>query len=156
MASSPPPGQQQYPPYQPYPPAPPVNGLAVAALVCGVAAFVTGITFIPAIICGHLGRREIRRTGERGDGMAIAGLVCGYVAGILSIAVVLIIGLLAARAASTVTNVRFLPVYSATAVPIDPPPPAIPMGPGTGALPTPAVHQVTTTVPLPVAPSPRH
>jgi hypothetical protein len=150
VASSPPPGQQQYPPYQPYPPAPPMNGLAVAALVCGVAAFVTGITFIPAIICGHLGRREIRRTGERGDGMAIAGLVCGYVAGILSIAVVLIIGLLAVRAASTVTNVRFLPAYSTTAVPVGPPAPAIPM------LPTPAVDPVTRIAPLPAAPSLRH
>jgi Domain of unknown function (DUF4190) len=156
VANPPPPGQQQYPPYQPYPAAPPVNGLAVAALVCGVAAFVTGITFIPAIICGHLGRREIRRTGERGDGMAIAGLVCGYIAGILSIAVVLIIGLLAARAASTVTNVRFLPAFSTSAVPVGPPPPGISVIPATATLPTPAVGPVTRGAPLPAAPSLRH
>ena len=79
MAYSPPPGQQNhgpqqpYPPYQGpyphYPPAPPTNGLAIASLVCGVGAFVIGLSFIPAIICGHIARGQIRRTGERGGGM---------------------------------------------------------------------------------------
>ena len=139
MAYSRPPGQQYYPPYQqPYPPARPTNGLAVAALVCGAGAFVTGITFIPAIICGHLARREIRRTGEQGDGMAIAGLVCGYIGGILSIAVILVVGLLASRAASTV-NVQLLPAVSSSAVPA----PAVPAP----AAPGPAV-------PAPAAPGP--
>jgi hypothetical protein len=125
VAYSPPPGQQQY---QPYPPAPPTNGLAIAALVCGAGAFVTGVTFVPAIICGHLARREIRRTGEQGDGMAIAGLVCGYVAGLLSVVVVVAIGLLAATAASPVINYQLLPAYSTSAVPANPaaPPPAAP------------------------------
>ena len=149
MAYSPPPGQQYYPAYQPYPPARPTNGLAIAALVCGVAAFVTGITFIPAIICGHLARREIRRTGEQGNGMATAGLVCGYVGGILSIAVVLVIGLLAVRAASTVTNMQLLPDFSTTAVP------AVPVGGPAPAVP--AVPIVPTTVtPALSAPSLSH
>jgi peptidyl-prolyl cis-trans isomerase B (cyclophilin B) len=140
VAYSPPPGQQYYPPYQPYqayPPARPTNGLAIAALICGVAAFVTGISFIPAVICGHLARREIRRTGEQGYGMATAGLVCGYIGGILSIAVVLIIGLLAARAASTVTNMQLLPAYSTSAAPVGAPAPAVPIVPPTAALPSP-------------------
>ena len=89
MAYSPPPGQQYdgpqppYPayqqPYSPYPPAPPTNGLAIAALVCGVGGFVIGLSFIPAIICGHLARAQIRRTGEQGAGLALAGLILGYV-----------------------------------------------------------------------------
>ena len=89
MAYSPPPGQQNYGPQQPYPPyqapyayyppAPPTNGLAIAALVCGVGGFVVGLSFIPAIICGHLARRQIRQTGEQGAGMALAGLILGYV-----------------------------------------------------------------------------
>ena len=92
MAYSPPPGQQHYgpqppyppyqqpyPPYAPYPPAPPTNGLAIAALVCGVGGFVVGLSFIPAIICGHLARRQIRQTGEQGAGLALAGLILGYV-----------------------------------------------------------------------------
>jgi hypothetical protein len=162
VAYSPPPGQQYYPAYQPYPPAPPTNGLAVAALVCGVAAFVTGITFIPAIICGHLARREIRRTGEQGNGMAIAGLVCGYVGGILSIAVVLVIGLLTARAASTVTNVRLLPAYSSSAVPAVPAVPVgsrglpVPIAPVLATLPTPAIAPVASGAPSPAAPSLGH
>jgi hypothetical protein len=151
VAYSPPPGQQYQPAYQqyqPYPPARPTNGLAIAALVCGVGAFVTGITFIPAIICGHLARREIRRTGEQGDGMAVAGLVCGYVGGILSIAIILVVGLLAARAASTVTNVRLLPVFSTSAVP------AVPVAPGTLLLPNLGTDPAASGASIPAASSP--
>jgi hypothetical protein len=62
-----------------YPAAPdPTNGLAVGALICGIAEIFFGLTAIPAVILGHLARQNIRRTGERGDGMAIAGLVLGY------------------------------------------------------------------------------
>jgi hypothetical protein len=51
------------------------NTLAVLALVFGL----TGIS-LGAVICGHLGLAQIRRTGERGHGMAVAGLVLGYLA----------------------------------------------------------------------------
>ena len=106
MAYSPPPGQQYYPPYQPYPPYPPVrptNGLAIAALVCGIAQFVTGFTFIPAIICGHLARRQIRRTGEQGEGMAVAGLILGYVGGVIVIMLVLVMALVVVKSGSAVS-----------------------------------------------------
>ena len=62
---------------------PPVstNSLARASLVLGVAEFVTiGLTAIPAIICGHMAKREMRQTGQRGDGLATSGLVLGYMA----------------------------------------------------------------------------
>ena len=62
---------------------PPVttNSLARASLVLGVAEFFTmGLTAIPAIICGHMAKREMRQTGQRGDGLAISGLVLGYMA----------------------------------------------------------------------------
>jgi hypothetical protein len=104
MAYSPPPGQQYYPPYQPYPPVRATNGLAIAALVCGVAQFVTGVAFIPAIICGHLARRQIRRTGEQGDGMAVAGLILGYVGGVIFIVLALVMGLLLTRVAGSVSH----------------------------------------------------
>ena len=104
MAYSPPPGQQYYPPYQPYPLVRPTNGLAIAALVCGIAAFVTGITCIPAIICGHMARRQIRQTGEQGDGLAVAGLILGYISVALFIVAVLAIGLFMTKAASTVSH----------------------------------------------------
>jgi Domain of unknown function (DUF4190) len=86
-----PPNQQPYPPYAPYPPAPPTNGLAIAALVCGVGGFVVGLSFIPAIICGHLARRQIRQTGEQGAGLALAGLILGYVGTALFIVLIAVL-----------------------------------------------------------------
>jgi Domain of unknown function (DUF4190)/Domain of unknown function (DUF1707) len=68
-------------PYQGYYPVVtnPTIGLAIGALICGIAEiFTLGLASIPAVILGHLARQQIRRTGERGDGMAIAGLVLGY------------------------------------------------------------------------------
>jgi len=62
---------------------PPVstNSLARASLVLGIAEFFTmGLTAIPAIICGHMAKREMRQTGQRGDGLATSGLVLGYMA----------------------------------------------------------------------------
>jgi len=65
------------------PPAPQVmlrtNPLAITSLVCGIAQIMFGpFATIPAIVCGHVGRSQIRRTGENGAGMAVAGLVLGY------------------------------------------------------------------------------
>lgn len=56
------------------------SGLAIASLVCGLGGFATCFfTAIPAVICGHLALREIRRDSQvDGRGMAIAGLVIGY------------------------------------------------------------------------------
>jgi hypothetical protein len=83
------------PPYQTQPPqwgvSQRTNTLAIVSLVCGIAQFATGITFIPAIICGHLARTQIRRTGEQGDGMALAGLILGYVGAVLTVILVVII-----------------------------------------------------------------
>ena len=107
VANSPPPGQQYYgpqppypayqQPYPPYPPAPPTNGLAIAALVCGVGGFVIGLSFIPAIICGHLARRQIRQTGEQGAGLALAGLVLGYVGIVLFIALIAVLAVIVTK-----------------------------------------------------------
>jgi uncharacterized protein DUF4190 len=98
VAYSPPPGQQNYgpqppypayqQPYSPYPPTAPTNGLAIAALVCGIGGFVIGLSFIPAIICGHIARKQIRQTGEQGAGLALAGLILGYVGTVLFIALI--------------------------------------------------------------------
>jgi hypothetical protein len=60
-------------------PPQPTSGLAIGAMVCGIAEiFTLGFAAIPAVILGHLARAQIKQTGERGDGMAIAGLVLGY------------------------------------------------------------------------------
>jgi Domain of unknown function (DUF4190) len=143
MAYSPPPGQpdygpqQPYPPYQgpypayqgPYPAYPPAlttNGLAIASLVCGVGTFVIGLSFIPAIICGHIARRQIRQTGEQGGGLALAGLILGYVGGALFIAAVLAIVFLVTKVSSSVS------VGNGVGVPGGIPVPAAPPFPGPG------------------------
>ena len=63
------------------PPPPSTNSMAVASMVLGVAEFFTvGLTAIPAVICGHIARRQMRETAQRGDGLATGGLVLGYLA----------------------------------------------------------------------------
>jgi Domain of unknown function (DUF1707)/Domain of unknown function (DUF4190) len=68
------------PAYQP-PPSGGTNSMAIASMVLGVAEFFTaGLTAIPAVICGHIARRQMKQTAERGDGLATSGLVLGYMA----------------------------------------------------------------------------
>ncbi|MCJ0979003.1 DUF4190 domain-containing protein [Rhodococcus sp. ARC_M12] len=121
------PGQQQYPPYQNtqqpnpqypnpqygyapyaggYQTPPTTNTLAVVSLVLAIL----GLTFIPliasvcAVVCGHISRGQIRRTGEGGSGLATAGLIVGYVS--IALFVIVIVGaivLFAIAAANTST-----------------------------------------------------
>lgn len=64
-------GGQPYPP--PYAPVASTNTMAILALVF---AFI----FSPAaIIMGHIAKKQIRETGEQGDGLATAGLWLGYI-----------------------------------------------------------------------------
>lgn len=76
-----------YPPQQPYGYAPSrgTNGLAIASLVTSLI-WVCGVSSIAAVVCGHIARNQIKRTGEQGAGMALAGLIIGY----LGIAVVVV------------------------------------------------------------------
>jgi uncharacterized membrane protein len=63
------------------PPPGDTNSMAIASMVLGVAEFFTaGLTAIPAVICGHIARRQMRQTSQRGDGLATGGLVLGYMA----------------------------------------------------------------------------
>ena len=71
------------------------SGKAIVSLVCGLLFFVP-LAFIAAIVFGHLGLSEIRRSAGRlkGEGMAIAGLVLGYL-WIVGIPVILIVAAIA-------------------------------------------------------------
>jgi hypothetical protein len=77
----------------PPPPAPqPVPRTAPAAiwsLVLAVLSFTCGwlFTAIPAVICGHVARSKIRRSGGAlgGMGIATAGLILGYIALVLGV-----------------------------------------------------------------------
>jgi hypothetical protein len=71
-------------PIAPPPLAPPqlatTNSLAITSLICGIAQFMFGpLATIPAVVCGHMARHQIRRTGEQGAGMALAGLILGWI-----------------------------------------------------------------------------
>jgi hypothetical protein len=74
------------------------NGMAIAALVCGVGQFAIPFAGIAAIILGHKARRQIRRTGEQGEGMARAGAALGWI-GIALTAVALLFALLVSTSA---------------------------------------------------------
>jgi len=70
-------------PYQPqtYPLGvrPSTNHLAGISLGFGIGQFAFPFFgAIIAVVCGHVARIQIRKTGEQGDGMAVAGLVLGY------------------------------------------------------------------------------
>jgi type II secretory pathway pseudopilin PulG len=67
---------------------PQTSGLAITSMVLGISSFLCGITGIPAVICGHIARGNIRRSHgqQTGAGLALAGLITGY----LGTAIVLI------------------------------------------------------------------
>jgi len=77
------------------------NSLAITSLICGVAQFMFGpLATVPAVVCGHMARSQIRRTGEQGAGMALAGLVLGWVGVAFTVLVVIAIVLLVAAVSS--------------------------------------------------------
>jgi hypothetical protein len=79
-----------------YQPPTSTNSLARASMILGVAEFFSmGLTAIPAVICGHVAKREMRQTGQRGDGLAAAGLVLGYMA-IIFWGIVIVLSILGA------------------------------------------------------------
>lgn len=76
------------------------NGLAVASLACGVGqVFFWFLAAIPAVVLGHMARRQIRRTGEDGAGLALAGLILGWIG--IALTVVFAVGIVALVAVST-------------------------------------------------------
>jgi hypothetical protein len=71
------------------------NGLAIASLACGIGQFAFGpVATIPAIVLGHMARRQIKRTGEQGAGLALAGLILGWAAVALAI-IAIVVGMAA-------------------------------------------------------------
>jgi len=68
------------------------SGLAIASLACSLLG---PVCCIPAIICGHLARREIKKdSAVGGAGLALAGLVVGYIILVFSIIAILMFSLL--------------------------------------------------------------
>lgn len=81
--------------------------MAVASLVFGIISVLGGILLIfPAILAivfGHLAKAHCKRNNiEAGQGMSLAGLILGYI----SVAVIPLVGLLAAMAIPAFQKVR--------------------------------------------------
>ncbi len=55
------------------------NGLAIAALVCGIAGIIF-ITAVLAVVFGFVARSQIRRSSgtQGGEGLALAGIILGF------------------------------------------------------------------------------
>lgn len=97
-----------YPP-QGYPGGQRTNGMAIAAMICGIAQFFGFwlLGTIPAVVLGHIARRQIRQTGEQGAGMALAGLILGYVGLALSVIAVILIAVLVVASGHPTNQVQF-------------------------------------------------
>jgi amino acid transporter len=64
------------------------NPFAIVSLVLGIMG-----GSVLAVIFGHLGRSQIKRTGQDGAGLALAGLVLGYIGvGVVLIIVIILAG----------------------------------------------------------------
>lgn len=68
----------------------PQNTMALTSMILALVSVVAcmgPLTGIPAIICGHIARRQFRESPvpQSGEGMATAGLIIGYLVSILSI-----------------------------------------------------------------------
>jgi hypothetical protein len=68
--------------------------MALASMILGICSVVMAgiITAIPAVICGHIARSQLRnsKTPQSGEGMALAGLIIGYVVILLTLVVLTI------------------------------------------------------------------
>jgi hypothetical protein len=80
------------------------NGLAIASLVCSLGGLATCISAPVGIVLGHIAKRQIRETGEQGDGLATAGLWVGYILtglGLLFIAGYVVLAIVALSASQS-------------------------------------------------------
>lgn len=68
-------GQQGYGGYPP--PKSGNNGLAIAAMICGICGFLCLIPSVVGIVLGTVSLSQIKRTQQGGRGMAITGIVVG-------------------------------------------------------------------------------
>jgi hypothetical protein len=70
------------------------NSTAIAALVASLLSWVVLplVASVPAVILAHTARRQIKRTGEAGDGIAMAALIGGYANIIVTIVVSCVLG----------------------------------------------------------------
>ena len=86
------------PPPLPYAPnAQPKTWMNWVALGCGLGALLTCVSFIPAIVFGHLGLAAAKRGEAGARGAGITGLVFGYLFLVITIVYVVVFAIGASR-----------------------------------------------------------
>ncbi|MER7417686.1 DUF4190 domain-containing protein [Micromonospora peucetia] len=87
-----------YPPAYPnygYAAPPKTNGLAIAALVLALVGITSCITAPVGAILGHVAQKQIRQTGEGGEGMAKAAIIVGWIlTGLLVLAILFYVAII--------------------------------------------------------------
>ncbi|TQS46650.1 DUF4190 domain-containing protein [Cryptosporangium phraense] len=91
-----------YPAYG-YPPPRKQNGKALAAMIVSIVSFMMclGLPGIVGALLGHSAKKEIRQTGEDGEGFATAGIVVGWIGFGLSITFILVYAVIIVIAITT-------------------------------------------------------
>ena len=77
------------------------NTMAIVSLILSLVGLVTGITAPIGAVLGHMARKQIRETGEEGDGLALAGIIIGWVLTGLFVLACCVVGVIFAVAASS-------------------------------------------------------
>jgi hypothetical protein len=81
--------------------------MAIVSLVLSLVGLFCGLTAPAGAIVGHIARKQIRQTGEGGDGMALAGIIVGWIitglllAYVAVIAVIAVIGIASSSSSSS-------------------------------------------------------
>ena len=57
----------------------PTNGMALAAMIVALAGLVTCIAFPVGAVLGHIALKQVRQTGEQGEGYAKTGIIVGWI-----------------------------------------------------------------------------
>jgi hypothetical protein len=95
------------------------NGPAVASLVVGIIALLTGffpfvglVLGIIAIACAWLGFQRAAQTGGSGRGMAIAGLVLGIIGGLFGLLAIAVFGAFTHQVSNIQNQIDQMPTFA--------------------------------------------
>jgi len=79
--------------------------MAIVALILSLAGFIIGVSAPVGAILGHIARRQIRETGEDGDGMALAAIIIGWIiTGLVLLGCIIFVVLVAAFGGNNSAN----------------------------------------------------